>query len=161
KRHLQTVTALKQVISPRSVGSMPREKLPAPGWYGWRRRILAGMLALIAVTACGLWLRGNVFTWHDAQIVRHTLDAGRLDEASRALERWLRKSPDSAEAHYLKARVAWIQNDLPTVDAELARAQSLGYAWQAVARLKGLLLARGNQFSQAVPLLRQALDGSL
>jgi len=122
--------------------------------------IIAGLLTLVLAAAAGLWLRGGVFAGGEAQLVRRALAAGRLDEASQALERWLRSSPDSAEAHYSKARIAWIQNDFPTVDRELARAQMLGYARQPVARLRGLLLARGNRSSEAEPLLRQALDGS-
>ncbi len=122
--------------------------------------IIAGMLALASVTAAGVWLRGDVSAEREAKIVRSALEAGRLDEASQALERWLRSSPDSAEAHYSKARIAWIQTDFPTVERELARAETLGHAWQAVARLRGLLLARGNRLAEAEPLLRQALDSS-
>jgi len=118
------------------------------------------MLTLVAVTAAGLWLRGGYFAGREPQIVRRALAAGRLDEASQALGRWLNSSPDSAEAHYLKARIAWIQTDFATVDRELALAQTLGYARQAVARLRGLLLARGHQQSDAEPLLWLALDGS-
>jgi len=122
--------------------------------------IITGILTLVAVAVVGLWLRGDVFAAREPQIVRRALAAGRLDEAAQALERWLRSSPDSAEAHYFKARIAWAQNDFPTVNRELARAETLGHAWQAVARLRGLLLARGNQLSEAEPLLRQALVGS-
>ena len=74
------------------------------------------------------------------------------------MERWLRSSPDSAEAHYFKARIAWGQNDFSTVDQELARSYSLGYDRGSLARLRGLLLARANQISEAEPLLRQAFD---
>ena len=40
------------------------------------------------------------------------------------------------------------------------RARELGYDWAPLARLRGLLLARANQPSEAEPLLRQAFDGS-
>jgi tetratricopeptide (TPR) repeat protein len=139
---------------------MSRKKPPAVRPYGAKRMFIAGMLTLVSVTAAGLWLRGDVFAGREALVVRRALATGRLDEASQALERWLRSSPDSAAAHYFKARIAWLQNDFPAVDRELARARALGYDWQAVARLKGLLLARGNQTSEAEPLLRQALDSS-
>jgi predicted Zn-dependent protease len=88
------------------------------------------------------------------------LDHGRIDEASVALERLLKTAPDSAEAHYFKARIAWIQNDLPTADQELARAEKLGYSWQPLVGLRGLLLSRGNQKSEAESLLRRHFDTS-
>jgi tetratricopeptide (TPR) repeat protein len=117
-------------------------------------------LTLVAVIAAGFWIREVAARGSNARTVRRAFAAGQLSEASGALERWLSSSPDSAEAHYYKARIAWVQDDLPTVDQELTRAAALGHDWQAVARLRGLLLARGNDSSEAEPLLHRALDGS-
>ncbi|MGC1723153.1 MAG: hypothetical protein WA746_29595 [Isosphaeraceae bacterium] len=59
--------------------------------------------------------------------MRHALEQGQLDEASRVLEHWLGNRPQAAEAYYLKARLARARNDLPTAQQGLARARALGY----------------------------------
>src|SRR5262249_50816010 len=91
---------------------------------------------------------------------RGALAAGRLEEAARALAHWLNSAPQSGEAHYLAARLAWARNDLASVDRELGRARVLGYPRKPLGRLRGLALARTNQTSQAEPLLRRAFDES-
>ncbi len=88
------------------------------------------------------------------------LEQGHYNEAAIALGRWLEHSPDSAEAHYLKARLAWTQNKLRVVEDELTRAEELGYPEQQLAGLKGMLLARGTKKTEAEPLLRYELDAS-
>src|SRR5271166_2810058 len=94
----------------------------------------------------------------EAQTVRHALEQGQLDEASQVLEHWLGKRPQAAEAYYLKARLAWTRNDLPTVQQGLARARALGYPVGQLLELRGLLLARTNQTAEAEPLLRKATE---
>ena len=81
---------------------MARQTSPVARLPRWRRTIIAAVLVLVSMTAAGLWVRGVGLSGRDAQIVRRAFAAGRLDEASGALERWLRSSPDSAEAHYLR-----------------------------------------------------------
>jgi tetratricopeptide (TPR) repeat protein len=129
-----------------------------------RRRpiIVAGCLLLVVVSAvAAVWWYQNTFLGRELRIVERALSEGRLAESSQTLGRLLKRSPASAKAHYLKARIAWAQNDLPTVDEELARADELGYDRAPLARLRGLLLARSNnQMSEAELLLRQAFDGS-
>jgi len=88
------------------------------------------------------------------------LQEGRLDEASVVLERWLKNQPQAAEAHYLKARLAWAQNDFPLANDELTRARALGYALQPLAGLRGLLLAQTGHTTEAEPLLREVVDGT-
>jgi tetratricopeptide (TPR) repeat protein len=122
--------------------------------------IFAGIPLLFLVIATGLWLCANVLMGREPRAVRRALAEGRLDTASKVVERWLRTSPDSAEAHYFKARIAWAENDFSTVDQELARSYSLGYDRGSLARLRGLLLARANHISEAEPLLRQAFDSA-
>jgi hypothetical protein len=130
-------------------------KLSRPG----RRRMIAlGGLATVLVIAAttGLvvaWLAGR-----GAAAARRALADGRLDEASTAAERWLRSSPRSAEAHYLKAQIAWARRDLAAVHEALERAREPGYPPDQMARLLGLLLARTNQAGNAEPLLRRAFD---
>lgn len=76
------------------------------------------------------------------------------------IEHWLKTEPRSAEAHYLKARLAWGRSDFRSALEELTQARALGYQPQAMAGLRGLLMARANQLSEAEPLLQQALEGS-
>ena len=132
----------------------------------WWPVIVAGILLLAVLAVAGGWLLKSKFDEREPRIVR-ALAEGRLDQASEAVDRWLMSSPASAAAHYFKARVAWAQNDLSSVDQELVRARALGYDWTRLAPLRGLMLARANQPSEAEPLLRDAfydareLDGEV
>jgi tetratricopeptide (TPR) repeat protein len=141
------------------IGSMFPPSTSLVGLSRRRPMIIATIPLLVLASAAGLWLCTDMLADRELSIGR-ALAEGRLDEASKAVERWLRSSPKSAEAHYLKARIAWAQDDLNTVDQELVLARELGYDWAPVARLRGLLLARVNQPTEAEPLLRQAFDGS-
>jgi tetratricopeptide (TPR) repeat protein len=123
--------------------------------------VIAGILAIVFALAAGLWLRKAVLLRRDQQLVRRAIAARHFDLANSAIERWLKSAPDSGEAHYLKAEIAWGRNDLPTVDQELMYARQLGHDEQATDRLRGLLLARGPQSALAERLLRQTFDGSL
>jgi tetratricopeptide (TPR) repeat protein len=118
--------------------------------------IVAGVVA----GAAAVWLRGTLKAVGDARRARRTLASGRIDEAASAVDRWLASSPSSAEAHYYKARIAWAQNDFATTDQELARARALGYSWLPLNRLRGLLLARTNQTTEAETILRQVIEGA-
>jgi tetratricopeptide (TPR) repeat protein len=122
--------------------------------------IIFGALALVPLCAAVLWWGWGGPAHRDARTANLALERGRIDDASEALNRWLKSAPLSADAHYLKARIAWIQHDLPTVDAELAQAEKLGYSWHQLARLRGLLLARGSQKSEAEAMLRWHFDHS-
>jgi tetratricopeptide (TPR) repeat protein len=123
-----------------------------------RRTMLVGGAAVVLVTVMAV---AATVVWRsdrDAATAHRALAEGRLDEASAALDRWLRSSPRSAEAHYLKARLAWTRRDLGTVQQEIDRAAALGYPPGLMARLTGLLLARTHQAVKAEPLLRRVLD---
>jgi hypothetical protein len=89
--------------------------------------IIAGILLLVGVSATGLWPPSDTLVGREPRIARRVLAEGRLGEASKAVERWVRSSPDSAEAHDFQARIAGAQNDFARLDQELARAESLGY----------------------------------
>ncbi len=123
-----------------------------------RRRLLIVALAVpVLAGAAAVAVR---LLDRDARTVRRALAEGRLDDASAALDRWLRSDPRSAEAHVLRARIAWERDDLGTVHEELERARALGYPERDMAGLLGLLLARTNQSSRAEPYLRAAFEGS-
>jgi tetratricopeptide (TPR) repeat protein len=127
-----------------------------------RRRwpvIIAGILLLALLAAAGRGLLRHAFDERERRIVR-ALAEGRLEQALNEVDRWLMSSPDSAAAHYFKARIAWAQNDLFTVDQELERARILGYDLTPLDRLSGLMLARANQPSKAEPLLHRAFVGA-
>jgi tetratricopeptide (TPR) repeat protein len=119
-----------------------------------------GALAMVPFGAVVLWWSWDAFVHRESRTADLALEQGRIDEAAAALERWLRSAPDSADAHYLKARIAWIQNDPSTVDRELTQAERLGYSWNQLARLRGLLLARGSQKSEAEAMLRWQFNHS-
>jgi tetratricopeptide (TPR) repeat protein len=116
------------------------------------------VVAIIVTIAVALWLPGYVTAVLDARRARRAVADGRLDDAAKAVERWLISSPSSAEAHFCKAEIAWAQNDFTTTDAELARARALGYSWQHLNRLRGLLLARTHETTEAETLLRQVMQ---
>jgi tetratricopeptide (TPR) repeat protein len=123
----------------------------------WRAVLVGGLAAAVAVSA----VVAAIAVWgidRDAATARRALADGRLDRAFEALERWLKSSPRSGEAHYLKAQIAWARQDLGTVHQELERAGTLGYPPGLMARLTGLLLARTHQATRAEPLLRRAFD---
>src|SRR5262249_44339012 len=129
KRHLQTISAPAQGVLEGSNRPMSRPS-PSPSRTSGRRRVAClGILAILALSVAALCWRFDGFAARQARTVRLALERGRIDEAALALERWLQTAPDSADAHYFKARIAWIEHDLPTVDQELARAEKLGYTW--------------------------------
>jgi tetratricopeptide (TPR) repeat protein len=122
--------------------------------------VIATILTLVVVTVAGFWLRGAVLARQYPRDVRRAIAARQFNDALQSLERWLKYAPNSAEAHFLKAQIAWIHGDLPTVDNELVRAHDLGYDSHLTDRLLGLLLARVNQPIEAERLLRRSLDRS-
>ncbi len=126
----------------------------------WWLITVAGVLLLILAIMAGLHWREITLVGHDLQIASKAFGDGRMEDATLAVDRSLRLLPNSAEAHYLKARIAWAQNDLFTAEQELARARAIGYEWAPFVRLSGLLLARAKKTSEAETLLRQALVSS-
>jgi tetratricopeptide (TPR) repeat protein len=143
-----------------SIGSVPSVSVSRKRSSRRRRTTALVVLTIVVTVAVVVWVRGNLAAIRAARDTRRALAQGRLDAATWAVERWLMSSPSSAEAHFYKARIAWAQNDFATTDAELARARALGYSWQPLNRLGGLLLARTNQTTEAETLLRQAIDSA-
>jgi tetratricopeptide (TPR) repeat protein len=126
-----------------------------------RRRFAAAALAILALLIIpALWLRGELVVRREALAAREALDQGRLDDAAALLDRWLGHRPRAAEAHYLKARLAWARHDLGTVQQELDKAGTLGYPPPMMSGLRGLLLARTGPMTEAEPLLVESMQGA-
>jgi tetratricopeptide (TPR) repeat protein len=115
-------------------------------------------VALALAVPVGLWGARELAARQAARAAGRALDEGRLEEATDALDRWEARQPQSAELHYLRARLAWARRDPPAVQRELSRARALGFPAPAMAGLRGLVLAGTNQATEAEPLLQQALD---
>ena len=139
---------------------MPRQNPSSLRSFGPKRMAWLGIIMIVPFCAAAFCWRWLAFSSREARTIRLALDQGRTDLAAVELERWLKTAPDSADAHYLKARLAWIQHDLPAVDQELTLAEKFGYTWHQLARLRGLLLARGSQKSDAETMLRWQLEHS-
>ncbi len=119
-------------------------------------------MVVVAVCALGYWLllNRNRDSARRALRVRRAIEEKRLETAQSELAHWLQTEPRSAQAHFLKARLAWSMDDLATVDRELGSARSLGYSGRDLDRARGLLLARGDRKREAEALLKRAIaDG--
>ena len=144
----------------RPLGLMPPPPVPE-AVTSHRRKHLGFIIVTVALAMAGavaVWLYVQRVDQREAQKVRLALEHGLLDEASHVLEQWLELHPRAAEAYYLKARLAWVRNDLPTVQQGLTRARELGYPIGPLSELRGLLLARTNQGAEAEPLLCNAAE---
>lgn len=87
--------------------------------------------------------------------------AGRLEAADEAIGRWLALRPDSAEAHFERARVALARGRGDVMTDAVREARRLGHESAPLDRLEGLALARMGRADQAEPLLRQSLEADL
>ena len=123
---------------------------------GSRSRVawLGGLVAL-AVVGVGL----AVYRAESSRLPRAARLAageGRYAEARELIERWLAASPGSAEAHYLKARVA-LATDRPAEVAEgFERARSLGHPEADLAILRAMIAAKQSRFDAIEPILGEA-----
>ncbi|QDV36536.1 tetratricopeptide repeat protein [Tautonia plasticadhaerens] len=127
----------------------------APGW-----RHAAGALALISLLSAVGWLCLGLPAFMEARAARAALAAGRLDDATTRIDRWLRARPGDAEAWFLKARVDLGRADAGEALRAISRARSLGYPDGPTRQIEGIALARSGQAAAAEPLLRQAMDAS-
>ncbi len=84
----------------------------------------------------------------------------RFETAVPALDRWLRASPDSAEAHFVKSQVCFELARFDETSQALDRAQWLGYPERPIYRLRALLLVRLRRYIEAEPILLHMLDES-
>jgi tetratricopeptide (TPR) repeat protein len=89
-----------------------------------------------------------------ATAARELIGASKYDEAGPSLASWLEREPDSAEAHFLAARRAFGLARFEMGIADLDAAAKLGYSPSAIARERGIILARLGRLSEAEPILR-------
>ncbi len=123
-------------------------------------RVVVAVAVTIALAAAGVLIRGEVAARSAARAARRALADRRFAEAEVALGRWLRARPRSAEAHYLKARVALGLGRPQEVVDGLARARALGYPAAHVDRLDAIVRAQAGRYAEAEPVLRRVLEGS-
>jgi tetratricopeptide (TPR) repeat protein len=114
-----------------------------------------------AVVVASLSAAAAVWAWRrteprDAKEARSALAAGRFAAAEAPLLRWLKARPDSAEAHFLKGRVALARGDLPGAAAGMKRATELGYPRPQLALLGALIASKLGRHAEAEPILRHA-----
>jgi tetratricopeptide (TPR) repeat protein len=93
----------------------------------------------------------------DAQTARRLVTAGKYQEASAPLERWLKAKPSAAEAHFLAARGAIGLHLFDLGLAGLNKARMLGYSAEAIDRERGIALTRAGRLTEAEPILRKLL----
>jgi tetratricopeptide (TPR) repeat protein len=94
-----------------------------------------------------------------ATAARELIAAGKFDEAGPALASWLQREPDSVQAHFLAARRAFGLRRFNAGITELDAAAKLGYSPNAIARERGIILARLGRLSEAEPILRRLFQG--
>ncbi len=137
--------------------SSRRPRIVLSGRARWLVVAVGVTLVLVAV---GVLIRGEVAARSAARATRRALADRRFAEAEVALGRWLRARPRSAEAHYLKARVALgLGRPQEAVD-ELARARVLGHPAAPSDRLDAIIRAGAGRYAEAEPVLRRVLANS-
>jgi Tfp pilus assembly protein PilF len=117
----------------------------------------AGALLLgFVVTGSFCWSRFRPSP--DIDAARRAVAAGRFQEALVPLERWILARPNSAEAQYLRARVAYALGQPRELRDALERAAALGYPEVPLQRLRGLDLCRAGHYDEAEPILVQVIN---
>jgi Flp pilus assembly protein TadD len=127
----------------------------------WMMFGLAAGFGLAAI-ALAAWLGGEILRDREARALaaeaRAEADAGRLEAAEVAIGRWLALRPDSAEAHFERARIALARGRGDVMTDAVREARRFGHDPAMLDRLEGLALARMGQADRAEPLLRQTLE---
>ena len=126
----------------------------------WALRLSAGLGALALLCGLTFYLRDAAMLRHLERAARSEFEAGHVNQAAQRLERWLQLRPRSAEAHFLRARIALARGDLGEVSAALRRAQRFGLPPEQVARFHAIVLSRVGRYAEAEPLLLQALTAA-
>jgi tetratricopeptide (TPR) repeat protein len=134
---------------------------PVPGRKGIPARLaflaLLGAIALIAA-AVVLFGRGRFSTNDLAVAARRAVEARDWPSAEARLEEWLRQDPQSAEAHFLKARRELALDQPDKAFGLFERARQLGYPEEELERYAGLIMDRGGKWDAAEPLLARAWE---
>ncbi len=128
------------------------------GAYAMRlKTAVAAALVLIALPWLFFKVRDELAIRTDAQAARRLVAAGKYQEASAPLERWIKAKPNAAEPHFLAARGAIGLRLFDLGLAELNRARMLGYPAEAIDRERGIALSRAGRLTEAEPILRKLL----
>ncbi len=126
-----------------------------------QRRIIAiAIPVLVAIVAGVYFLRGTSETSRLAREARAQVAAREFARARISLASWLRRDPNSSEAHYLLARVDLAEGHPQEVLIELARSMALGHSPDVLAPYYAVVQSQGDQGAQAEPLLRKSLADS-
>lgn len=123
--------------------------VPGPSRAGHLHRVLGVAVGLGLVGLVIAWVWGEVSVRADADSAHRLMEARRFDEAERALGRWLRARPGSAEAYLLKARLAYARGRFGDCQKALGRARELGLDEKEYRRLDALLLAHSGRTREA------------
>lgn len=120
---------------------------------------LGAFAVAVSLTVAGLlfWERP---AGRAAQATRRALANGRYAEAQAAVTRWLQLRPRSAEAQYLRAKVAIAQGRTRDIYYGLKEAEALGYPQEGLAVLRALVDAQHGRLAQARPVLTKAFAAS-
>lgn len=119
-------------------------------------------IALLALCAAGAMLViRRVQAAREASSARKAVLSRNYAIAEPTLARWLARDPDSAEAHFLKARVALGVGRLSDALAELDRARTLGYIERDVDRQRAFALVLSRRYADAEPILRRLFAGAI
>ncbi|MDR3635528.1 MAG: tetratricopeptide repeat protein [Isosphaeraceae bacterium] len=129
----------------------------------WRipclRRRGAVVLALMCLAAAAIFgLKTDWLAAKRRDAARRALRAGKYDECARVADDWLRSSPRSPEAHYLRARVALALGRPDQLRECLVRAEELGFPQEKIAVLRAIVAAQLGQYQDAEPILRSAFE---
>lgn len=120
----------------------------------------SGLVLAITLTLTLIY-RDGLTAFLAAREARRALAVGNLAAAEAPLDRWLHASPDSSEAHFLKARIALAGGHLEAATTHLDRAQWLGYPEGPADRLRALIWVRVGRFAEAEPVLIHHLNTTI
>lgn len=87
---------------------------------------------------------------------RQAVAGGRYAEASVLIERWLKAAPESAEGHYLEARVALGMDRPEGFATGLDKAKALGHPKADLDVLWAVIATKKGRHAEAEPVLRRA-----
>jgi cellulose synthase operon protein C len=95
----------------------------------------------------------------DAQLFLADLDLDntRYDGARERIDRVLKANPSHLDARALLGAIAYVRDDKPAHEAEVARVLAINPAFGEVYRVAGELAARNYRFDEAVALTRRAI----
>lgn len=128
---------------------------------GRSRGLAVAMLILAAASGGAYLVAGALRTFLLAQTTRQLVAARKYEEARKPLQQWLQRDPQSAEAHYLRARCELAAERPADAAQAIDQARQLGFDEEPLRCLAAIIRARGNQFAEAEPVLLRAYRNKL